>query len=98
MQTGWQAHWLVQTNLGSMEWSGEDLTIAAGKGERPKLIQSKDFPGFDRQGILLELMQGVDGGPCQVPTVSDNIRSLLFVNAIERSLKEQGCVTVSELS
>lgn len=97
MQTGWQAHWFVQTDQGSIQWVGNDLSLTASREDRPRMIEATDFPEFDREGVLLEIAKGIQGLPCNVPTVSDNLRSFAMVKAAEMSLREGRPVAMEEL-
>lgn len=97
MQTGWQAHWFVQTDQCSIQWVGTDLSLTGSREDRPRMIEATDFPGFDREGVLLEIAKGIQGLPCNVPTVSDNLRSFAMVKAAEMSLREGRPVAMEEL-
>ena len=97
MQTGYEAHWFIQTDKGSMRWEGKEILLDAGKEDHPRLLSALDFPGFDREGVLDEVIKGVQGLPCHVPTVTDNIRSMAIVEATARSVLERREVWIDEL-
>jgi predicted dehydrogenase len=94
--TGWQAQWLIQTDRGCALWDEDGLTFAPGTGETGALAAAEDFPGMDRTGVLIELMEHLEGEPCAVPTLEDNLRSFAMVCACETSVRENRPVHLTE--
>lgn len=95
--TGYQAQWLLQCDQGSAQWIGDDAEAKAHEGESSPLADPGYFPGFDRTGILKELIRGVAGQPCSVPEIQDNIYSFALVHAAKRSIIEKRKVYLEEL-
>lgn len=95
--TGWQAYWFVQTDQGSILWEGDTLEMQASKDDQPMLVEPAGFPGFDREGVLCELMKAMQGQACAVPTVADNVKSMALIYAAELSVREGREVRVAEL-
>jgi len=96
LDTGWAGHWLVQTDRGSIAWEGDRLALLPASDAAPKLAEGRDFPGFDREGVLREIQAALGGRACAVPTVADNLRSFALVCAAERSVREGRTVQLSE--
>ncbi len=66
-------------------------------GEIPS-VEESGFPGFDRAGILVELEKALNDKPyTALPTLADNMNTMVFCEAVLRSAREGRVVDMSEL-
>lgn len=95
--TDWQGEWLVQTDKGSFRLQGERCVFETADHTVSETALEGFFPGYDRAGVLKEIGKALAGGPCQVPTIQDNVMSYALVWAAQVSAREGRKVNLDEL-
>ena len=101
-ETEFQGDWQVQGAKGLVRWISrrpemEFYPSNNDPGEIPS-VEESGFPGFDRAGILVELEKALNDKPyTALPTLADNMNTMVFCEAVLRSAREGRVVDMSEL-
>ena len=96
-QSGWEGQWRVQFENGVTTWEGGDPETENADIETISPPVVNDFPGHDRDGLLIDFAQAIRQKTPFPTNGKDNLQSLAIIFAAIASFQENRPVAINEL-
>ena len=97
-RTSWDGEWRIRYENAFATWSGEDVDLfSEGNESNPPIPTVPEFPGHDRDGVLVDFAKAVRGQAPFPTSGKGNLASLAIIFAAIKSSKESRWVGIEEI-